>query len=84
MQPYFQKLPDGSILIEWVSPDARFCINIEPKVEESGWCYVTKDYSHLDSGLLPPEFLRLLTKRAADLCPACRHENTLDWDIRLK
>lgn len=60
MKPHFIKLEDGSILIEWIAPDVRFCINIEVNRSESGWCYVTKDGKENDSGYLPPDFLQLL------------------------
>ena len=45
MKPYYTKLEDGSAIVEWVSPDVRFGINIELNPEESGWFYVTKDFS---------------------------------------
>ena len=66
MKPYYTKLDDGSAILEFVSPDVRFGIGIELNHEESGWFYVTKDMSKNESGLLPPEFQSLLTKRAVD------------------
>jgi hypothetical protein len=58
MKPHVVNLDDGSILIEWASADARFFITIEPRLEESGWGYVTRD--NLESGKLPLEFLAIL------------------------
>ena len=66
MKPYYTKLEDGSAIVEWVSPDVRFGINIELNPEESGWFFVTKDFSKNESGLLPPELQRLLTPLAPD------------------
>lgn len=66
MKPYYTKLEDGSAILEFISPDVRFGINIELNSDESGWFYVTKDFSKNESGLLPPEFQRLLTSRALD------------------
>jgi len=61
MKPYCTKQDDGSMLFEWVAPEARFCINIEVDPSESGWCFVTKDGTQNCSGYLPAEFLSLLT-----------------------
>ena len=72
MKPYYTELENGSILIEWVAPDVRFCINIEVDPSESGWCFVTKDGTGSDSGYLPPEFVRLLTQRELDGAKAPR------------
>ena len=63
MKPYYTELENGKIMIEWIASDVRFCINIEVDPSESGWCFVTKDGTQNYSGYLPPEFVRLLTKR---------------------
>lgn len=77
MKSHYTELKDGSILIEWAGVDVRFCINIELDPSASGWCYVTKDGKENDSGVLPPEFVRLLRTAEVDQrmwskrCPNC-------------
>jgi len=85
MKPHYTELEDGSILIEWIAPDVRFCINIEVDPSESGWCFVTRDGTQNDCGYLPPEFMRLLTKYAPDVaeatyCPLESKHDTLAYN----
>lgn len=54
MRPYPVHLDDGSLVIEWIHEDCRFCLDIEPNVEESFWAYVRKgDPIVLENGELP-------------------------------
>jgi len=71
MKSYYTKQDDGSAILEVISPDVRFGLNIELNPKESGWWYVEKDMSKNSSGWLPPEFQRLLTPRALDA--GCSH-----------
>lgn len=54
MKPYLSRTDSGSVIIEWVSDEARFGINVEKDLKESGWFYVSKS-GVADCGELPDE-----------------------------
>lgn len=77
MKAYYTKSDDGSAILEIISQDFRFGLGVELDPNESGWWYVEKDMSKCASGLLPPEFQRLLTPRTPDRLWLARGEGVL-------
>jgi hypothetical protein len=37
--------PDGSALLEWIFPNFRIGFNVEPDPDNSGWHFVSKEYT---------------------------------------
>jgi len=56
---------ENEINVEFIHPEARFGIWFDKKnPSESGWCWVTKDFSIHASGYMPTELMRWLRRAA--------------------
>lgn len=63
MKPIVIQVEDGSLLIEWISKNARFGISLEPNMKDSSWFYVHKNEEGA-CGELPQSFIEKLLEFA--------------------